>query len=171
MNTKIFVNLPVADLPRSLAFFKALGYAHNPQFSDQSGACIVINEHIHVMLLTLPKFREFTSKDICDSAKSIEVINCLSCESRGQVEDLVRKAVAAGGSIYSRAERPGLHVSAQLCRSGWPLLGTLLYGPRCHGPGGQFHLTASPSPHPPPCSKRFSSASPWSSSASSRPPC
>jgi len=107
MNTKIFVNLPVADLPRSLAFFKALGYAHNPQFSDQSGACIVINEHIHVMLLTLPKFREFTSKDICDSAKSIEVINCLSCESRGQVEDLVRKAVAAGGSIYTEPKDLG----------------------------------------------------------------
>lgn len=107
MNTKIFVNLPVADLPRSLAFFKALGYAHNPQFSDQSGACIVINEHIHVMVLTLPKFREFTSKDICDSAKSIEVINCLSCESRGQVEDLVRKAVAAGGSVYAEPKDLG----------------------------------------------------------------
>jgi uncharacterized protein len=67
----------------------------------------VINEHIHVMVLTLPKFREFTPKDICDTTKSIEVINCLTCESRAQVEELVAKAVAAGGTTYSQPKDYG----------------------------------------------------------------
>lgn len=107
MNTQIFINLPVADLPRSLAFFKALGFPHNPQFTDDSAACIDINEHIHVMALTHPKFSEFTPKPICDTSKSIEVLNCLSCESRDEVEDLVRKAMAAGGSIYAEPKDYG----------------------------------------------------------------
>ena len=103
MSTQIFINLPIADLPRSLAFFKALGFSHNPQFSDDTAACIVISEHIHVMVLTEPKFRQFTSKALCDTTKSIEVINCLSCDSREQVDAMVRNAVAAGGSIYAEA--------------------------------------------------------------------
>ena len=107
MNTQVFINLPVADLPRSLAFFKALGFSHNPQFTDDTAACIVISEHIHVMVLTHPKFLEFTSKAICDTSKSIEVINCLSWESRAEVEDLVRKAVTAGGTIYAEPKDYG----------------------------------------------------------------
>ncbi len=97
MSTKIFVNLPVADLPRSLAFWKAMGYAHNPQFSDDSGACIVISEHIHVMVLTHEKWRTFTTKAICDTSKSAEVSLCLTCESRAKVDELIAKAVANGG--------------------------------------------------------------------------
>ena len=77
MNTQIFINLPVADLPRSLSFFKALGYTHNPQFTDDTAACIVISDEIHVMALTHAKFREFTSKTICDTSKSTEVLLCL----------------------------------------------------------------------------------------------
>ncbi len=107
MNTQVFINLPVADLPRSLAFFKALGFSHNPQFTDDTAACIIISEHIHVMVLTHPKFLEFTSKAICDTSKSIEVINCLSWESRAEVEDLVRKAVTAGGTIYAEPKDYG----------------------------------------------------------------
>jgi predicted lactoylglutathione lyase len=98
MSTKIFINLPVADLPRSLAFWKALGYAHNPQFSDDTGACIVISEHIHVMVLTHAKWSGFTKKAICDTSKSAEVSLCLTCESRAQVDELIAKAVANGGS-------------------------------------------------------------------------
>ena len=107
MNTKIFINLPVADLPRSLAFFKALGYAHNPQFTDDTAACIVISENIHVMALTHAKFREFTPKAICDTTKSAEVLLCLSCDSRQEVDDLVAKAVAAGGSKYAEPKDHG----------------------------------------------------------------
>lgn len=101
MRTQIFINLPVADLPRSLAFFKALGYAHNPLFTDDTAACIVISEEIHVMVLSHAKFREFTPKEICDSTKATEVLLCLSCQSREEVDDIVSKAVAAGGSTYA----------------------------------------------------------------------
>jgi uncharacterized protein len=107
MNTKIFVNLPVKDLPKSMAFFKALGYSHDPQFTDGTAACIVISEHIHIMVLTHPKFREFSPKDICDTSKAVEVLHCLSCESRAQVDDLVRKAIAAGGSTMEEPQDYG----------------------------------------------------------------
>lgn len=107
MRTRIFINLPVADLPRSLAFFKALGYAHNPQFTDDTAACIVISEEIHVMALTHSKFREFTPKQICDSATATEVLLCLSCESRADLDEIVAKAVAAGGSTYAEPKDYG----------------------------------------------------------------
>jgi predicted lactoylglutathione lyase len=107
MNTKIFINLPVADLPRSLSFFKALGYTHNPQFTDDTGACIVISDEIHVMALTHAKFCQFTSKTICDTSKSTEVLLCLSCESRAKVEELVSKAISAGGSKYAEPKDYG----------------------------------------------------------------
>ena len=107
MSTQVFINLPVSNLPRSVAFFKALGFSHNPQFSDDTGSCIVISEHIHVMLLTHPKFLEFTPKALCDTSNFIEVLNCLSCDSREEVEELVRKAVAAGGSLYAEQKDYG----------------------------------------------------------------
>ena len=107
MCSQVFINLPVADLPRSLAFFKALGFSHNPQFTDDTAACIVISEHIHIMVLTHPKFLEFTSKTLCNTSKSIEVINCLNCDSRAEVEDLVAKAAAAGGTIYAEPKDYG----------------------------------------------------------------
>jgi predicted lactoylglutathione lyase len=97
MATKIFVNLPVKDLSKSIAFFKALGYEFNPQFTDETAACMVISEDIYTMLLTYKKFKEFTSREICDATKSIESLVCLSCENRKQVDELVGKAVAAGG--------------------------------------------------------------------------
>lgn len=107
MSKQVFINLPVADLPKSMAFFKALGFSHNAQFTDDTAACIVISETIFVMLLTHSKFREFTPKSICDTTKSTEVLLCLSCDSRSQVEDLVAKAVAAGGSIYANPKDYG----------------------------------------------------------------
>lgn len=98
MSTKIFVNLPVADLPRSIEFFKQVGYTFNPQFTDETAACMVINEHIYSMLLTHEKFKMFTPKQITDAKTHSEVLISLSCENRAQVDDIVRKAVAAGGS-------------------------------------------------------------------------
>jgi predicted lactoylglutathione lyase len=107
MVKQVFINLPVADLPKSMTFFKSLGYSHNPQFTDDTAACIVISETIFVMLLTHAKFRDFTPKAICDTTKSAEVLVCLSCESRKQVEDLVAKAIAAGGSTYAEPKDYG----------------------------------------------------------------
>lgn len=107
MHPHVFINLPVADLPRSMAFYEALGYRHNPQFTDDTAACIVLSEVIHVMLLTHAKFREFTPKAICDARTSCEVLNCLSCESRAKLEALVAKAEAAGGSVYAEPKDYG----------------------------------------------------------------
>ena len=107
MSRLVFINLPVEDPKRSIAFFKALGFDHNPQFTDDTGACIVISEIIHVMVLSHEKFRMFTPKEISDATKTTEVLNALSCESREEVDDLVRRAVAAGGSLYAEARDHG----------------------------------------------------------------
>jgi len=100
MATKqIFVNLPVKDLDKSKAFFNALGYNLNPQFTDANAACMVVQEgSIHAMLLVESFFKTFTDKAIADTRTSTEVLLCLSCESRAEVDELVAKAVAAGGT-------------------------------------------------------------------------
>ncbi|WP_158888223.1 VOC family protein [Amycolatopsis anabasis] len=96
MSTKIFVNLPVADLAKSREFFTKLGYTFNEQFSDENAASLVISEHIHAMLLVQPFFQTFTKKEIVDADKATEAIVCLSAESREQVDELVDAALAAG---------------------------------------------------------------------------
>jgi predicted lactoylglutathione lyase len=98
MSTQIFVNLPVRDLAASRAFFNALGYLTNPQFTNEDAACLVISDTIHVMLLVEPFFQGFTRKTICDARTHTEVILCLSADSRAAVDDMVGKALAAGGS-------------------------------------------------------------------------
>jgi len=108
---KVFITLPVADLARSVAFFKALGFAHDPQFSDGTAACIVINEAMSVMLGTHDKFREFTPKAICDTSQAVEVLISLGCDSRERVDELVSKALAAGGSTYDEPEDLGFMYS------------------------------------------------------------
>ena len=101
MSTKIFVNLPVKQLPKSMEFFTKLGFKFNSQFTDETAACMVVSDDIFVMLLTEAKFKTFTPKEICDATKSTEVLTALSCENREKVDELVRKAVAAGGATYS----------------------------------------------------------------------
>jgi predicted lactoylglutathione lyase len=133
MGTQVFINLPVADLPKSVAFFEALGYARNPQFSNDTAACIVVSDTIFVMLLTHERFQGFTPKAICDTSRSVEVLLNLRCESRGQVDDLVAKALAAGGSTYDQPEDLGFMYSHSFV------------DPDGHG-WGLFHMTAMP-PH------------------------
>ncbi|MFB7995789.1 VOC family protein [Streptomyces sp. NPDC056002] len=94
----IFPNLAVNDLDASKKFFTELGYSINPQFSDETCASVVVSEHIVVMLLTKEKYAGFTQKTIVDSTKNTEVLLCLSAESREKVDELVDKAVAAGGT-------------------------------------------------------------------------
>lgn len=107
MATKIFVNLPVKDLKKSIEFFTQLGYSFNPQFTDETATCMIISEDIYAMLLTHEKFKAFTPKEICDATKSSEVLICLSCDSREQVDEMVRKAVAAGGTTYNQPQDHG----------------------------------------------------------------
>jgi predicted lactoylglutathione lyase len=107
MSKQVIINLPVADLPKSIAFFQALGFSPNPQATDDTGACIVVGDTILVMLLTHARFRDFTPRAICDTSQAAEVLLTLSCESREEVEGLVAKAVAAGGSTYDKPEDYG----------------------------------------------------------------
>lgn len=97
MNQKIFVNLPVKNIEKTRAFFSSLGYSFNPQFSNDNALCMVISEHIFAMLLAEPFFQTFTRKPVADASKGTEVLVCLSCDSRAEVDALVAKAVAAGG--------------------------------------------------------------------------
>jgi predicted lactoylglutathione lyase len=98
MNKQIFVNLPVKDLNKSKAFFAALGYTFNPQFTNDDAACMIISENsIYAMLLTEKFFKTFIDKPIANAHETTEVLNCLSCESREEVDTLVAKALAAGG--------------------------------------------------------------------------
>jgi predicted lactoylglutathione lyase len=99
MSKLIFVNLPVSDLPRSMAFYAALGAVNNEQFTDHTAACMVFSETIHVMLLTHDKFRQFTPKTIANARETTEVLICISADSRNDVDGTLAKAEAAGGTI------------------------------------------------------------------------
>lgn len=103
----IFVNLPVDDLDASKRFFTELGYSINPQFSDETAASVVISDTIFAMLLTRQKYAEFTKKEIVDATKSSEVLLALSAESREKVDELVERAVAAGGSVTGETQDLG----------------------------------------------------------------
>jgi predicted lactoylglutathione lyase len=107
MAQKIFVNLPVRDLKKSMGFFSKLGFTFNAQFTDETAACMIISEDIYVMLLTENKFKMFTPKQICDATKFTEVLVCLSSASRDEVNEMVRKAVGAGGTTYKQPEDHG----------------------------------------------------------------
>jgi predicted lactoylglutathione lyase len=107
MATQIFVNLPVKNLDKSVAFFTRLGFSFNPQFTDETATCMIVSQDIFVMLLTEAKFRTFTPNEICDARNSTEVLVCLSAESRQDVDDRVRKAVAAGGNTYNEPQDHG----------------------------------------------------------------
>jgi predicted lactoylglutathione lyase len=98
MIRQIFVNLPIRDMARSQAFFKALGFTFNARFTNDQGACLEIGENIYAMLLVEPFFQGFTRKPLSDAHQSTEVLVALSCDSRAEVEELVRKAVAAGAT-------------------------------------------------------------------------
>ena len=98
MATQIYVNLPVQNVARSRRFFTELGFAFNEQFSNEQAVCMVVSDDSFVMLLVESFFQTFTKKPVADASKSTEVLVCLSCDSRSKVDDLVAKAVAAGGT-------------------------------------------------------------------------
>ena len=94
----IFVNLPVANLPQSKAFYEGVGFTTNPQFSDDTSACMVLSESIMVMLLTHAKWARFTSKTIPDAKENAQVLLCISRESRDAVDAIVETAARQGGT-------------------------------------------------------------------------
>lgn len=113
MTRKIFVNLPVKNLDRSMTFFKKLGFTFNPQFTDETAACMVISEDIYSMLLTHEKFKQFTKKEIADATRTTEVLTALALGSRAEVDQMVDTALKSGatkarepmdhGFMYERA--------------------------------------------------------------------
>ena len=107
MASKIFVNLPVKDLSQSIEFFTKLGFRFNQQFTDETATCMIVSDDIFVMLLTEERLKTFTPKEICDAKKYTEVLVALSVESRANVGEMVRKAVAAGGATYNEPQDHG----------------------------------------------------------------
>ncbi|AKJ06522.1 hypothetical protein ATI61_105492 [Archangium gephyra] len=94
---KLFVNLPVKDLKRSIAFFTKLGFSFNPQFTDENATSMIISEEAFVMLLNEKRFKDFTRNQICDTRTSTEGLFCLSCSSKDEVNEMVKTAIAEGG--------------------------------------------------------------------------
>ncbi|WP_423761126.1 VOC family protein [Burkholderia sp. NLJ2] len=110
MHKMVFINLPVADLPRSKTFYQALGFEVVPAYTNDQAACIRISDTIFAMLLVRPFFQTFTDKTIVDPATHVQALSCLSCESRAEVDDTVAKARAAGGTTpRPPLEYPGMY--------------------------------------------------------------
>ncbi len=97
MSREIFVNMPVRDLEKSKEFFASLGFTFNAQFTDDKAACMIISDKAFVMLLTEPFFRGFTKNELCDTATHTEALFALSCTSKAEVDQMVRKAIDGGG--------------------------------------------------------------------------
>lgn len=95
---KVFINLAVEDLQRSIDFFTALGFSFDPQFTDEQATCMILSDEAFVMLLVKSRFADFITKEVSDSSTSTEAIIALSAVSRAEVDELVGKALAAGGS-------------------------------------------------------------------------
>jgi len=95
---KLFVNLAVEDLDRSVDFFTKLGFSFDQRFTDESATCMLVGEDAYVMLLVRPRFQDFTKKEIVDSTRQTEAIMALSADGREDVDDLADKALANGGS-------------------------------------------------------------------------
>lgn len=98
MTTQVFINLCVADLPKSMEFFKALGFNFNPKFTNEDAACLQISDTIYSMLITPTRFKDFTKKEVVDAKKSTEVLTALSFESKDKVNEIADKALAAGAT-------------------------------------------------------------------------
>ena len=107
MATKVFINLPVKDLDRSISFFNGLGFSFNPQFTDEKGSCMVVSESIFVMLLTEDYFATFTKKPVSDAKSSTEVLIALDADSREEVQQTISKAQALGATIYNEPQDHG----------------------------------------------------------------
>jgi len=107
MKRKLFINLAASDLKASTDFFLQLGFGFHPQFSDDTASCIVLSDDLYLMLLTKEKFVSFSPNPLIDSHQQTEVLNCLSCQSKAEVDELVQKAVKAGGKTYNQPQDHG----------------------------------------------------------------
>lgn len=107
MTKQLFINLAVSDLQRSFDFYTALGFENNPQFSDDSGKCMVWSEHIYLMIMTHEKFAHFATKPLADTKSSLAGLFSLSVESVDVVHKMVNNGLAAGGTEPSEMKENG----------------------------------------------------------------
>lgn len=125
MATKVFINLPVKDLNKSVDFFTALGYKFNPQFTDEKAACMIISDNIFAMLLTETYFKTFTAKPVADATAATEVLIALDAGSRDDVKQTVARAKELGATIYAEPQDHGWmyqHSFADLDGHQWELV-------------------------------------------------
>jgi uncharacterized protein len=107
LTAKLFANLPVKDLDKTIKFFTHLGFTFNPQFTDENATCMNIGNDSFVMLLVEKFFKKFINKEICDTTKYTEVILALSANNREQVDNMITKAIEAGGKEYMKSQDYG----------------------------------------------------------------
>jgi uncharacterized protein len=112
---KMFVNLPVRDLKKSMSFFARLGFTFSPKFTDEKAACMVVSEDAFVMLLTEPFFMTFTDRQPCDTARDVEGLFALSCRTRTEVDEMVKTAIAAGGKPAMDKQDHGFMYAWSFC--------------------------------------------------------
>lgn len=112
MQTKLFLNLPVKDLERSIAFFTALGFEFDPKFTNESATCMIINKESFVMLLVEEFFQTFTKKTIADARKTVQAMIALSTESRDTVDSIIVKARSAGATVYEKSDQGFMYTNA-----------------------------------------------------------
>ena len=103
----IFVNLPVEDLEASKRFFGQLGFEFNPEFTDDKATCMVVDQNIFVMLLVKERFRDFINDEIADTSQATETLTCISADSREEVDEMLEKALAAGGRPWKPVMEEG----------------------------------------------------------------
>lgn len=107
MSRKIIVHLATKNVPGARAFYTALGFAVNEEMSGKTHVCVVMSDAISVMLSAEATFATFSPKAVCDTSKCLEVLNCLTCSSRAEVDEMIRRALAAGGTTFEEAEDHG----------------------------------------------------------------
>ena len=108
---KLFVNIPVSDLQRSIRFFESLGFSFNPQFTDATATCMLVGEDAYFMLITGEKFREFSKRPVGDARRETSALFAITVNSRGEVDALVKKAIAAGGAHTAEPQDHGFMYS------------------------------------------------------------
>jgi len=112
---KVFINLPVRDLKRSMTFFSSLGFTFNPRFTDEKAACMIVSDVASVMLLTVPFFQTFTTRRVCNTVRDAEGLFALSCHSRAEVDEIVNTAISAGGKYAMNKQDHGFMYAWSFC--------------------------------------------------------
>jgi len=124
MPSKVFINLPVKNLNRSMEFFQNLGFLFNPQFTDEKAGCMIVSDSIFVMLLTDTYFQSFIDTEVCDTHRYTEVLIALDAGSVDDVKEFISRAESLGGRIYSQPKNHGFmyqHSFADLDGHKWEM--------------------------------------------------